>query len=144
MSWTSRFLLNCVGNLVSCCRMWGRTEHFQGGWACLLRQGRRERSRKRQCLGSDTVQCVYINDHRAENKCVLMIFVVASRWEDMTLSSRRAGCSGRQELQKRWNSTGQNANLCSCRLVKTFAYKMGFFFCLCGFIHINHGMLIYC
>ena len=39
-----------------------------------LRQGRREHSWKGQCLGSDTVQCVYINDHRTKNKCVLMTF----------------------------------------------------------------------
>lgn len=39
-----------------------------------LRQGRREDSWKRQCLNSDTVQCVYSNNHRMKNMCVLMKF----------------------------------------------------------------------
>lgn len=51
---------------------------------------------------------------------------------------------GRLELQKRWNSTGQNVNLCICRLIKNFVNKLEIC-CLHGFIYQSwdgHVLLI--
>lgn len=108
-------------------------------------------SQRGQYLGSDTVPCVCINDHRMKNRCVLMAFcrclklrcMASVAGHDVIFQEKpRAWRTGvTEEVTLNWTKCKPLAG-CTCRLIKTSANKLG----ICYLVHpyVSHGMLMYC
>lgn len=90
------------------------------------RQERREHWQKGQCLGSDTMQCICINDKRIESKDVLVAFCSFLKLRGVSSVAGHI-----VTFEKSWvpwqtrvtqitlnYSTRQNSNLCPCKLRK--------------------------
>ena len=98
-----------------------------------LRQGRREHSQNRQCLGNDNVQCVCINDHRAEGNCVLMTFSSCLKLRGCDIIFQEELGALTVKRYRRGKTQLDKMQTWFCRVIKTFPNKLRIC-CLCGFI----------
>lgn len=143
MSWTSGFLLRCMG--ISVALQGARMSRGVPGWVSTHLGKAGGSAHGKGSVWTVTLCNVFILITTGQKISVcwrhFLLLEAERAWHYLP---GRAGCSGRQEIQKRWNSTGQSANICSCRLIKTFANKLGIC-CFCRFIYQSwdaHVLLI--